>query len=196
MKRSIRAAVIIALISFFANVHAAETERFTIKIQSGESTKTIAPQALSTPNAWSYNVDLAETIETIAITHPETVARIEHRATIATAIGDEGPWHELNLERHTPWKPVAFNPHQPTFTLPETPDEIVVVTASPAEIIAAADQLEMDKKASARWMALARKCDGNSEYNPCYAYKRADALRITRTDGKRENLTIEYPGGC
>lgn len=148
---------------------------------------------------WRYSPELADTIDSITVTDTESVTSIEHRITISTAVGNDGPWRELpSLQRKSPWQPFAYSSNKSSIALnlPKTEDDFTV-TATPEQILAAMKKEQFSyKEDEKRWLDAAKKCNSNAEYNPCYAYKSTDEFRVTRTSGKKEILIIDYPGGC
>jgi hypothetical protein len=175
----------------------------TLMVTDDSGKTTLVEASLDAPGHYSFATSgYLETIGDITVHQdalPSPIARIEYRYIVSSAIGDEGPWINLEgLEQPGEWKPISGTPRGKTITLrlPEETPDFPSFSANQTQIAAALDRSTYPEKDLERWRSLAKKCASESDDNPCYTYINADELRVTLTNKEQLLFTITRPGGC
>lgn len=134
---------------------------------------------------------------------------VQHQVVVQAAIGQDGPWGEVDARAVSPWKKVpATGPVDVSVVRvgTVTPENFLVTRILPDENSIKITQVPKafgTAKAAEPGPGGAKLADcvdasGHFDANagPCYTYLSEDRFRFRGKDGKSYTLTIPHAGGC
>lgn len=124
---------------------------------------------------------------------------IEVRAAYTAAIGDDGPWQNIQPESmvYTKWVPIQVDED---VTIPLDTREKYPAVVLPKEFkCQPSDTSGCDD--SKRWTDLYRQCkrhpNDTSNANPCYIYQSGLDVRVKyKGENEAKSIHFSFPGGC
>lgn len=193
MKRCLQ--ILLLAFIWFATPALAQDRLITLNLNDGS-------KALSRPvpvqqDMATYTMDLAETLNSIDLSGFSTIPpeKIEIRTTVKWAVGEEGPWIDLEgIDIEHDWKPLPAI-RKPIMSAPPKLTDLPQ-RLTPHEYNIAIKNLAKHPEID-RWLPVFEKCKSQDDTTkPCYAYQAQDQFRFTYSDQSVLTVTIAYPGGC
>lgn len=176
---------------------------FTLDLLDGTAKSTATPEQVDA-SSYRFTPDLAVAISQVQVHIPASeISVIERRITTYTAIGDDGPWLQIHgIEAKSRWEKLSHRANK-TGVVIELSDVQMATWAQPeasasaiiAALKASRDFKTIDEAGQSHWLTMAATCTSPTT-GSCYTYPGVDTLRITKHDGSKLILTIDYPGGC